>query len=41
MSGTALDPVVRLRGVGLQYGRVSALSSIDLDMPAGVVVGLI
>lgn len=34
-------PVARLRGVGLRYGRVKALEDVDLDLPAGVIVGLI
>ncbi|MGE0578147.1 MAG: ribosome-associated ATPase/putative transporter RbbA [Reyranella sp.] len=35
------DPVARLHGVGLRYGRVTALESIDLELPAGIIVGLI
>ncbi len=34
-------PVARLRGVALRYGRVTALDRIDLDLPAGCMVGLI
>ena len=34
-------PVVRVRGVGLQYGKTQALRGIDLDIPAGVMAGLI
>ena len=36
-----LDPVVRLRGIGLHYGKTQALCDIDLDIPAGVMAGLI
>jgi ribosome-dependent ATPase len=32
---------VRLRGVGLRYGKAEALREIDLDVPAGVMAGLI
>jgi len=35
------DSVARLCGVGLRYGRVRALESIDLELPAGIVVGVI
>jgi len=38
---TATEPVVRLRGVGLRYGKTKALEDIDLDLPAGRMVGLI
>ena len=34
-------PVVRLQGVGLRYGKTRALDGIDLDLPAGCMVGLI
>ncbi|MDD2545060.1 MAG: ribosome-associated ATPase/putative transporter RbbA [Burkholderiaceae bacterium] len=34
-------PVARLQGVGLRYGRTVALDDISLDIPAGVMVGLI
>lgn len=34
-------PVARLRGVGLRYGQTVALDGIDLDIPAGQMVGLI
>jgi ribosome-dependent ATPase len=37
--GTA--PVASLRGVSLTYGRTRALDGIDLDVPAGRMVGLI
>jgi ribosome-dependent ATPase len=33
--------VARLRGVGLHYGVTQALRDIDLDIPAGVMAGLI
>lgn len=35
------EPAARVRGVGLRYGRVTALESVDLDIPAGILVGLI
>ena len=35
------DPVARLRGVGLRYRSTVALDAVDLDVPAGCVVGLI
>jgi len=34
-------PVARLSGVALRYGAVDALDGIDLELPAGVMVGLI
>jgi len=34
-------PVVRLKAVGLSYGRTRALDAITLDIPAGGMVGLI
>jgi len=34
-------PVVQLRGVTHRYGAVEALSTVDLDLPAGRVVGFI
>jgi ribosome-dependent ATPase len=34
-------PVARLEDVGLSYGRIRALESITLDIPAGCMVGLI
>jgi ribosome-dependent ATPase len=34
-------PVARLAGVGLRYGAVAALAGIDLELPAGRMVGLI
>ncbi len=48
MTGMGLDPntggaepVVRLEGVGLKYGRVQALDAISLDLPAGRMIGII
>jgi len=35
------EPVVRLRGVDLRYGKLIVLESISLEIPAGGVVGLI
>jgi ribosome-dependent ATPase len=35
------EPVVRLRGVGLRYGKLIVLDSIGLEIPAGGLVGLI
>ena len=35
------EPAARVRGVGLRYGTVTALESVDLEIPAGIVVGLI
>ena len=35
------DPVGRLRDVGLRYGRTVALDAVTLDLPAGVMAGLI
>ncbi|WP_375738867.1 ribosome-associated ATPase/putative transporter RbbA [Pseudomonas boanensis] len=35
------EPVARLRGVSLRYGRTHALDGIDLDIPTGCMVGLI
>ena len=37
----ATAPVVCLQGVGLRYGKMQALRDIDLDIPAGVMAGLI
>jgi len=39
--GTPAMPVARTRNVSLRYGKVAALSSVTLDIPAGCVVGLI
>ncbi|MFZ3043299.1 MAG: ribosome-associated ATPase/putative transporter RbbA [Thiobacillus sp.] len=38
---TATEPVARLHGVGLRYGKTQALEDIALDLPAGRMVGLI
>ena len=38
---SAFAPVVRLQGVGLQYGKAQALKNVDLNIPAGVISGLI
>ncbi|WP_233809850.1 ribosome-associated ATPase/putative transporter RbbA [Paraburkholderia sp. HP33-1] len=37
----AAPAVVRLRGVSLRYGKISALDDVTLDVPAGCMVGLI
>src|SRR5512133_3192013 len=37
----ALPPVVRLHGVSLRYGKTVALDGIDLELPAGCMVGVI
>lgn len=34
-------PVVRISGVTLRYGNVTALDAVDLDIPAGCTVGMI
>ncbi|MBW6398594.1 ribosome-associated ATPase/putative transporter RbbA [Roseomonas sp. HJA6] len=34
-------PIARLEGVGLRYGRTVALDDVALDIPAGVMAGLI
>jgi ribosome-dependent ATPase len=34
-------PVVRLSDLGLRYGKVQALQSITLDLPAGCIIGVI
>jgi ribosome-dependent ATPase len=34
-------PVVRLSDVGLRYGKRQALDAINLDIPAGKMVGMI
>ncbi len=39
--GSAALPCVRLQGVRLHYGKVEALAGIDLDFPAGCMIGLI
>jgi ribosome-dependent ATPase len=38
---TQVEPVVRLSKVGLRYGKTVALDGIDLDIPAGRMVGFI
>jgi len=38
---TQVEPVVRLSKVGLRYGKTLALDAIDLDIPAGRMVGFI
>lgn len=38
---TSTDPVARLQGVTLSYGKTLALDNINLDLPAGCMVGLI
>ncbi|WP_395391013.1 ribosome-associated ATPase/putative transporter RbbA [Novosphingobium sp. BL-8A] len=35
------DPVVHVRGVWTRYGKTEALRGIDLDVPAGLMIGLI
>jgi ribosome-dependent ATPase len=41
MTTPAAAPVARLRDVGLRYGKVCALDTVTLDIPAGCMVGLI
>jgi len=44
MNGVAVPafaPVARLQGVALRYGKTHALGEIDLEIPAGVMAGLI
>ncbi len=41
MNDAGLAPVARLAGVGLRYRQVQALADIDLDVPAGCMVGVI
>ena len=41
MNGSPLPAVARLRAVRLDYGKVQALDDIDLEVPAGQLVGLI
>ena len=41
VAAPAAAPVVRLQGVGLCYGKTHALRDINLDIPAGVMAGLI
>ena len=40
-AGGSPEPVVRLSGVHLRYGKVTALAGIDQTLPAGSMVGLI
>ncbi|TWG90656.1 D-xylose transport system ATP-binding protein, partial [Mesorhizobium sp. J18] len=35
------EPILRLRGISKQFGAVSALTDIDLDVYAGEVVALV
>ncbi|MGH3252233.1 MAG: ATP-binding cassette domain-containing protein, partial [Trebonia sp.] len=35
------EPLLRLRGIGKNFGPVRALTDIDLDIPAGQVTALI
>ncbi|WP_424140551.1 ribosome-associated ATPase/putative transporter RbbA [Roseomonas chloroacetimidivorans] len=39
--GAETPPVVRIEGVTLRYGKTKALEAVDLDLPSGVMVGLI
>jgi ribosome-dependent ATPase len=39
--GPAMAPVASVRDVSLRYGKITALGSVTLDIPAGCVVGLI
>ena len=41
LPASALAPVVRLAGVSQRYGKTLALDGIDLELPAGLMVGLI
>jgi branched-chain amino acid transport system permease protein len=34
-------PVLQIRGLGVRYGALAALADVDLDVPAGTVVGVI
>ncbi|ANH08976.1 ATP-binding cassette domain-containing protein [Shinella sp. HZN7] len=38
---TTGDPVIRFEGVGLRYGKVHALSDVNLEVPSGCMAGLI
>ena len=40
-AATSPTPVARTVGVRLRYGKTEALAGIDLDLPAGCMVGLI
>ena len=35
------EPAARLRDVGLRYGRTTALDGVTLDIPGGIMAGLI
>src|SRR5690606_5787519 len=37
----AQPPVLRLQGVHLRYGKTQALAGVDLEIPAGRMIGLI
>ncbi len=41
LTAGAAEPVIRLAGVSLRFGKTLALDSIDLDIPGGRMVGLI
>ncbi|HRN66277.1 MAG TPA: ATP-binding cassette domain-containing protein, partial [Alicycliphilus sp.] len=41
VTSAQLEPVIRLSGVGLHYGKRCALAGIDQALPAGCMVGLI
>ncbi|ODS59840.1 MAG: multidrug ABC transporter ATP-binding protein [Acidovorax sp. SCN 68-22] len=41
MSAAGQAPVARFTGVAQRYGRVQALADIDLDLPAGCMVGVL
>jgi ribosome-dependent ATPase len=36
-----IEPVVHISGVSLRYGNVTALDGVDLDIPAGGIVGML
>src|SRR5690348_5461281 len=38
--GDDADPLLKLRGIDKHFGPVQALTSVDLDLPAGRVTGL-
>ncbi|MCD2189773.1 ABC transporter ATP-binding protein [Actinomycetospora sp. SF1] len=40
-SGTGSEPAARLRDLRKTYGSVTAVDGVDLDLPAGAVVGLL
>jgi ABC-type sugar transport system ATPase subunit len=39
--GREEEPILRLRGIGKNFGAVQALSDVDLDVPAGKVTALV